>query len=39
MTMKNRTGCMIIALLLSGAAPALAQTTPSARAAEEKSRL
>ena len=30
MTMKNRTGCMIIALLLCGAAPALAQTTPSA---------
>ena len=29
MTMKHRTGCMIIALLLSGAAPALAQTTPS----------
>ena len=29
MTMTNRTGCMIIALLLSGAAPALAQTTPS----------
>jgi hypothetical protein len=29
MTMKNRTGCMIIALLLCGAAPALAQTTPS----------
>ena len=28
MTMKNRTGCMIIALLLCGAAPALAQTTP-----------
>jgi hypothetical protein len=28
MTRKNRTGCMIIALLLSGAAPALAQTTP-----------
>ena len=27
--MKHRTGCMIIALLLSGAAPALAQTTPS----------
>ena len=29
--MKNRTGCMIIALLLCGAAPApaLAQTTPS----------
>ncbi|OCK54561.1 hypothetical protein [Bradyrhizobium sp. LMTR 3] len=26
---KNRTGCMIIALLLCGAAPALAQTTPS----------
>jgi len=29
MTMKNRTGCMIIALLLCGAAPALAQTTPA----------
>src|SRR6266850_1481563 len=29
MTMKNRTGCMIIALLLCGTAPALAQTTPS----------
>jgi hypothetical protein len=29
MTMKNRTGCIIIALLLCGAAPALAQTTPS----------
>jgi len=29
MTIKNRTGCMIIALLLCGAAPALAQTTPS----------
>ena len=29
MTMKNRTGRMIIALLLCGAAPALAQTTPS----------
>jgi hypothetical protein len=29
MTMKNRTGCMIIALLICGAAPALAQTTPS----------
>jgi hypothetical protein len=29
MTMKNRTGCIIIALLLGGAAPALAQTTPS----------
>jgi hypothetical protein len=28
MIMKNRTGCMIIALLLCGAAPALAQTTP-----------
>src|SRR5215475_5973971 len=27
MTKKNRTGCMIIALLLCGAAPALAQTT------------
>jgi len=27
--MKNRTGCIIIALLLCGAAPALAQTTPS----------
>ncbi|OAF02996.1 hypothetical protein AYJ54_25565 [Bradyrhizobium centrolobii] len=27
--MKKRTGCMIIALLLCGAAPALAQTTPS----------
>ena len=32
MTMKNRTGCMIIALLLCGAAPALAQTTPPAPA-------
>jgi hypothetical protein len=29
MTMKNRTSCMIIALLLCGAAPALAQTTPA----------
>jgi len=29
MTMKSRTGGMIIALLLYGAAPALAQTTPS----------
>jgi hypothetical protein len=29
MTMKNRTGCMIIALLLWGAAPALAQNTSS----------
>jgi hypothetical protein len=29
MTMKNRTGCIIIAFLLCGAAPALAQTTPS----------
>ncbi|MFG3592147.1 hypothetical protein [Bradyrhizobium sp. RDI18] len=29
MTIKNRTGCMIIALLLCGAAPALAQTAPS----------
>jgi hypothetical protein len=29
MTKKYRTSCMIIALLLSGAAPALAQTTPS----------
>jgi hypothetical protein len=29
MTIKSRTGCMIIALLLSGAAPALSQTTPS----------
>ena len=29
MKMNNRTGCMIIALLLYGAAPALAQTTPS----------
>jgi hypothetical protein len=29
MTMKHRTGCMIIALLLWGTAPALAQTTPS----------
>ena len=28
MTIKSRTGCMIIALLLCGAAPALAQTTP-----------
>ena len=30
MTMMNRTGCMIIALLLCGAAPALAQNTTSA---------
>src|SRR5256885_596375 len=29
MAKKNRTSCMIIALLLSGIAPALAQTTPS----------
>src|ERR1700750_3266766 len=29
MTMKNRTGCVIIALLLCGTAPVLAQTTPS----------
>lgn len=29
MTMKNRTHCMIIALLLCGAAQALAQTMPS----------
>src|SRR6187402_2099854 len=29
MTVKSRTGCMIIALLLCVAAPALAQTTPS----------
>ena len=29
MAKKNRTGCMIIALLLCGTAPALAQTTPS----------
>jgi hypothetical protein len=29
MTMNNRTGCMIIAFLLWGAAPALAQTSPS----------
>jgi hypothetical protein len=29
MAKKYRTSCMIIALLLSGAAPALAQTTPS----------
>ncbi|MET3838717.1 hypothetical protein [Bradyrhizobium sp. OAE829] len=29
MTVKSRTGCMIIALLLYGTAPALAQTTPS----------
>jgi hypothetical protein len=29
MAIKNRTGCLIIALLLCGAAPALAQTTPS----------
>jgi hypothetical protein len=28
MTMNNRTGCMIIAALLCGAAPALAQTAP-----------
>ena len=27
--MKNRTGCIIIALVLCGAAPALAQSTPS----------
>ena len=29
MAKKNRTSCMIIALLLSGIAPALAQTAPS----------
>ena len=29
MANKNRTGCMIIALLLCGPAPVLAQTTPS----------
>jgi hypothetical protein len=29
MNMKNRTGCVIVALLLCGAAPALAQTTPA----------
>jgi hypothetical protein len=29
MSIKNQTGCMIIALLLCGAAPALAQTAPS----------
>ena len=29
MAKKNRTSCMIIALLLCGAAPALAQTAPS----------
>ena len=29
MAKKNRTSCMIIALLLSGVAPALAQTTTS----------
>jgi len=29
MTAKNRTGCMITVLLLCGAAPALAQNTPS----------
>ena len=29
MATKSRTGCMIIALLLCGAAPALAQTTPA----------
>lgn len=29
MTIKSRTGCMIIALLLCGAAPVLAQTAPS----------
>ncbi len=29
MTIKNRTGCMIVALLLCGATPALAQSTPS----------
>lgn len=28
MSMTNRTGCMIVALLLCGAAPALAQTAP-----------
>ena len=30
MTMKNRNGCIIIAFLLCGAAPALAQNTTSA---------
>ena len=30
MTTKNRTGCMIIALMLCGAAPSLAQTAPPA---------
>jgi hypothetical protein len=29
MTRKNQIGCIIIALVLCGAAPALAQTTPS----------
>jgi len=29
MAMKSRTGCMIVALLFCGAAPALAQTTPA----------
>jgi hypothetical protein len=29
MTINNRTGCMIVAFLLWGAAPALAQTAPS----------
>jgi hypothetical protein len=29
MIMKNQIGCIIIALVLCGAAPALAQTTPS----------
>ena len=29
MAMKSRTGCMIIAVLLCGAAPALAQSTPA----------
>jgi hypothetical protein len=29
MTMNNRTGCMIVAFLLWGAAPAPAQTAPS----------
>jgi hypothetical protein len=29
MAKMNRTGCVVIALLLCGAAPALAQTTPA----------
>ena len=29
MSAKNRTGCMIVALLLSGAAPAFTQNAPS----------